>query len=63
MGGSHTLWSWPSPCRDPCLFSYCSHTYSSGQAQCGCSGFLGAACCSVRKPKPSKERERGRLMT
>jgi len=26
----------------------------------GCCGFLGAACCSVRKPKPSKGRERGR---
>jgi len=45
---------------DPsCLFLYSFHTAGVKHSVCrGCSGFLGAACCSVRKPKPSKGRLR-----
>jgi len=39
-GGSHTFWSWPSPCRDPsCLFSYSLHIarVKNSVCSCGCS--------------------------
>jgi len=47
-----------------CLSSYSLDTarVKHSVCSCGCSGFLGAACCSVRKPKPPKERERGYLI-